>query len=152
MVSRMKKQPIKKQTHPSSSPGHSGWDQLVSLSHGDPHSILGIHPQKDGFVIRVFRPEAKEVSLLLAGDDQHRIVCSKCHPAGLFEAFVPGKTEIPPYQVRAEYPGQKVFTYWDPYCFWPTLGELDLHLFGEGTHERLWDRLGAHVKEWQGVK
>jgi 1,4-alpha-glucan branching enzyme len=24
------------------------------------------------------------------------------------------------------------------------LGELDLHLLGEGRHERLWERLGAH--------
>ena len=29
----------------------------------------------------------------------------------------------------------------------PTLGELDLHLLGEGRHERLWERLGAHPLE-----
>ncbi|GAA2074080.1 1,4-alpha-glucan branching protein GlgB [Aeromicrobium tamlense] len=27
----------------------------------------------------------------------------------------------------------------------PSIGELDLHLIGEGRHERLWDVLGAHV-------
>jgi 1,4-alpha-glucan branching enzyme len=27
------------------------------------------------------------------------------------------------------------------------LGALDLHLLGEGRHERLWERLGAHVLE-----
>ncbi len=27
------------------------------------------------------------------------------------------------------------------------LGELDLHLIGEGRHERLWERLGAHVAD-----
>ena len=33
----------------------------------------------------------------------------------------------------------------DPYRYLPTLGELDLHLIGEGRHERLWDVLGATV-------
>src|ERR1043166_621519 len=28
--------------------------------------------------------------------------------------------------------------------FTPTLGDLDLHLFGEGKHLRIYDKLGAH--------
>jgi len=31
------------------------------------------------------------------------------------------------------------------------IGELDLHLFGEGRHEELWRMLGAHVREVDGV-
>ena len=34
----------------------------------------------------------------------------------------------------------------DPYRSWPTIGELDLHLFGEGRHRRLWEVLGAHPR------
>ena len=34
----------------------------------------------------------------------------------------------------------------DPYRFAPTIGELDLHLIGEGRHEQLWQVLGAHVR------
>ena len=29
--------------------------------------------------------------------------------------------------------------------FQPTLGEIDLHLFGEGRHEEIYNKLGAHV-------
>ena len=39
----------------------------------------------------------------------------------------------------------------DPYAFLPTLGDLDLHLAGEGRHEELYQRLGAHVRELDGV-
>ena len=39
----------------------------------------------------------------------------------------------------------------DPYSFLPTLGELDLHLVGEGRHEELWERLGAHPREIDGA-
>ena len=31
------------------------------------------------------------------------------------------------------------------------LGEVDLHLIGEGRHERLWDALGAHVRSVDGT-
>ena len=43
------------------------------------------------------------------------------------------------------------FTIDDPYAFEPTLGELDLHLIGEGRHEQLYEKLGAHVREIEGV-
>ncbi|MFQ5693048.1 MAG: 1,4-alpha-glucan branching enzyme, partial [Nitrospinota bacterium] len=39
----------------------------------------------------------------------------------------------------------------DPYRFPPTLGDVDLHLFGEGTHRRLWERLGAHPCVIDGI-
>ena len=35
--------------------------------------------------------------------------------------------------------------------FGPTLGEMDLHLFNEGTHRRLWEVLGSRVRRHQGV-
>ena len=38
----------------------------------------------------------------------------------------------------------------DPYRFAPTLGQVDLHLIGEGRHEQLWTVLGAHVREYAG--
>ena len=39
-----------------------------------------------------------------------------------------------------------------PYTFMPQLGELDLHLFAQGQHWQLYDVLGAHLKEVDGVK
>src|SRR5262249_16518103 len=40
----------------------------------------------------------------------------------------------------------------DPYRFLPTLGDVDLHLFNEGTHRKLWEKLGAHVRTEDGVQ
>ena len=39
----------------------------------------------------------------------------------------------------------------DPYSFAPTLGEIDLYLAGEGRHEELYEKLGAHVTEIDGA-
>ena len=39
----------------------------------------------------------------------------------------------------------------DPYCFLPTIGDLDLYLLGELKHERPYEVLGAHPRELGGV-
>jgi 1,4-alpha-glucan branching enzyme len=39
----------------------------------------------------------------------------------------------------------------DPSRFASTLGDLDLHLLGEGTHLRAYEKLGAHPRVLDGV-
>ncbi len=146
MPPRKKKNQIETKNTKSSS---SDLERLVNLSHRDPHSILGIHPVPEGVFIRVFRPEAKSISVLLG---KREIQLQPIEPKGLFETLLPGEKEFPPYRVRAEYLGGNVFEYWDPYAFWPTLGELDLFLLGEGNHERLYEKMGAHPTRWQDVE
>src|SRR5947208_13765950 len=34
----------------------------------------------------------------------------------------------------------------------PSLCDMDLHLFNEGTHRRLWEKLGAHVRTMDGIE
>ena len=52
---------------------------------------------------------------------------------------------------RSTYPGDTVVQLEDPYSFLPTLGDLDLHLAAQGRHEQLYNALGAHVREMNGV-
>jgi 1,4-alpha-glucan branching enzyme len=123
--------------------------RLVSLRHGNPHSLLGAHPTADGgIVVRVLRPEAFRVEVEALGA-RHRLEPRSDHP-GLFEGRLPGST-VPTYLVHVEYPGGASFSVRDPYAFLPTLGEQDLHFISEGTHRRLWERLGAHPTHHQGV-
>ena len=58
---------------------------------------------------------------------------------------------IPDYRLEATYPDGVVVVLDDPYRYWPTLGELDLHLLAEGRHEGLWHHLGAQVRMHQGT-
>jgi 1,4-alpha-glucan branching enzyme len=69
-------------------------------------------------------------------------------PRGLFLGQLPGYIG---YRIRFS-GGADTWEVDDPYRFQPTLGELDLHLIGEGTHRRLWDALGARVIEHAGVR
>jgi 1,4-alpha-glucan branching enzyme len=114
----------------------------------DPHSVLGAHEADDGggVVVRTYRPEAQSVRVQPAG-----IAAELKDPSGLWEALLPKATLPLDYELEIEYANGETFTLRDPYAFLPTLGELDLHLVGEGRHEELYERLGAHVRELGGV-
>ncbi|TQM14941.1 1,4-alpha-glucan branching enzyme [Pseudonocardia kunmingensis] len=118
-------------------------DRLLGGAHHDPHSVLGAHPHRDGTVVRVLRPHADEVHVVREGGEGQPLV--RVHDSGLFSGVVPG----PPadYRLAVRY-GERVDIVDDPYRWLPTLGEVDLHLIGEGRHERLWDVLGAHVRRY----
>ena len=55
------------------------------------------------------------------------------------------------YELEVEYPAGDSYVLHDPYSFLPTLGELDVHLAGEGRHEELYARLGAHPRVVDGI-
>jgi 1,4-alpha-glucan branching enzyme len=124
-------------------------DTLVRREHHDPHSLLGAHPADGGVVIRAFRPAACAITAHVEGGDD--IELEQIHPAGVFEAVAEG-AELPlRYRLEVDYGSAGAFTIDDPYSFPPTLGELDTYLAGEGRHEQLYEKLGAHVREHEGV-
>ncbi|MFG3554472.1 1,4-alpha-glucan branching protein GlgB [Micromonospora sp. NPDC047557] len=110
-------------------------DQLITGVTHDPHALLGAHPADGWTTIRTMRRGADDV-LLLVGDERHPM--KRVHDVGIFETHIEGNV----LDYRVEVDGT---VHDDPYRYPPTLGELDLHLIGEGRHERLWDALGARV-------
>jgi 1,4-alpha-glucan branching enzyme len=122
--------------------------RLLDLSHPDPHSVLGMHPDGDGVVVRTFRPDAERVTVL---PDFGGRVPAVHRRGGVFEARLNNRHDLFGYLVEVRYPGGATFTLRDPYSFPPTLGELDSHLAAEGRHERLWERLGAHPAHHRGT-
>lgn len=117
-------------------------DRIVDGAHHDPHSILGPHMHDGGVTIRVFRPLATSVEVVL-GDET--VELSHEH-RGVWAAALPIAT-VPDYRLRVAYGGEPIDGD-DSYRFLPTLGEIDLHLIGEGRHEQLWQVLGAHVRRY----
>ncbi|MDQ3941437.1 MAG: 1,4-alpha-glucan branching enzyme, partial [Actinomycetota bacterium] len=127
-------------------------DQIERLVHGqlrDPHGLLGRHPgpRKGSTIVRAWRPEAEAVRAVVEGTIASKL--ERVHPAGLFEGEL--DANLGDYELEVDYADGSSYTVRDPYAFPPTLGEIDLHLVGEGTHFRLWEKLGAHVKTVDGV-
>ena len=119
-------------------------DAVVRGEHRDPHRILGAHAGRTRTTIRVLRPDAAQVCALVKDE---RIALKKVHEGGVFAATVPG-SEVPDYRLEVTYASGEAHVSDDPYRFLPSLGDVDLHLIGEGRHENLWTRLGAHVREY----
>ena len=125
--------------HPTSSlaADQRAMNSVVAGDTHDPHSVLGAHPHGgERTIIRTLRKGAKSVALLADGE---RVEMTKVHPDGIFAAEVPGIV----LDYRLDVDGVECD---DPYRHLPTLGELDLHLIGEGRHEQLWTVLGAQPK------
>ncbi|GAA4284497.1 1,4-alpha-glucan branching protein GlgB [Brevibacterium daeguense] len=128
-------------------------DTIAAGSHHSPHSVLGAHfattaPSTPGYepqrevVVRVVRHMARSVAVVIDGER---------HPAehvhgGIWEVRLPLK-QIPDYRIETDW-GQGPVVADDPYRFLPTLGEFDLHLIGEGRHEKLWRVLGSHFRTY----
>ena len=122
-------------------------DNLAAVAYGDyhaPHDILGPHEADGTITIRVVRHLAVAVTIVTETGE----VEAEHEYNGIWVAALPG-TEVPDYRVRTTYAENVITTTDDPYRFLPTIGELDLYLFGEGRHEELWRVLGSHVKEYE---
>ena len=134
-------------------PPHDDLARLLANEHVNPHSVLGAHPatvgDKAGLIVRVMHPDATSAELILQpkGD---RIALERIS-GGLFAAFLPDRKFPLQYRVEFRFNGG-TWERGDPYRFLPTLGDVDLHLFNEGTHRRLWQTLGAHERTIDGVK
>jgi len=118
----------------------------------DPHAYLGAHPTDDGVVIRALRPQALSVTVRVEGKKGESVALAASGSDGLFEGLVKGAALPLRYELEVDYGESGSVTIEDPYRFAPTIGELDLHLAGEGRHEELYGKLGAHVIEHEGVR
>src|SRR3954447_19939598 len=120
-------------------------EQLVDGRYAEPHNLLGIH----GTTVRALRPDAVSMGIELPNGDC--IEMRQIHRGGVWEGELPSEEFAASYKLRAGYESGPTFVFDDPYKAWPTLGEMDLYLFGEGRHRRLWQVLGAHHRCHQGV-
>nr|WP_218036016.1 1,4-alpha-glucan branching protein GlgB [Sphingobium sp. 15-1] len=133
-------------------------EQIARLLEGredDPFATLGVHPAgasegKGGFTACVLLPEAVSVTAhRLDGKAVGKL--DRIDPAGLFF----GRLSIrkrQPLRYHATYADGGEYRLIDPYSFGPVLGPMDDHYFAEGSHARLFDKMGAHIIAHEGVE
>ena len=119
---------------------------LVTGSHPQPHATLGQHPVAKSFVIRVVRPLAASVTAVLA--DGRKVTLTHLDE-GLWQGRYTGPGQA--YTITTSYADGPDWTADDPYRFVPSVGDVDLYLWGEGRHEQLWHVLGSHYRPHEDV-
>ncbi|MEE1622019.1 1,4-alpha-glucan branching protein GlgB [Zafaria sp. Z1313] len=126
-------------------------DVLEAVAHGAyhaPHAVLGAHLDATGHLtVRSLRRLAESVAVVTADG----AFPMRHEHGGIWVAVLPPsgrEGHVPDYRIEVAYAGGEPQTVDDPYRYLPTLGEVDLHLIGEGRHEKLWTALGAHVRRY----
>jgi len=127
-------------------------ERLLRGESKTPHDVLGAHPATvhgvNGVVVRARDRNAQSMSVLVEGT-RHTM---EQEYGELFVCFLPGATLPMRYRLRADFADGRHEEFDDSYRFLPTLGDIDLHLFNEGRHLRLWEKLGAHPRMMDGVE
>ena len=129
-------------------------DMLAQFLRGEtrtPHHVLGPHAVVvdgvSGVQVRALVPHATGMDVVVEG----HAYPMHLEYGVLFSCFLPDVSPSVRYRLRVHRADGTTYELDDPYRFAPTLGDIDLHLFGEGRHLRLWEKLGAHPCDMDGV-
>ena len=127
-------------------------DALAQGVHGNPFALLGPHHGPDGgWRLRAWLPGAQRVVAVDAGRHARLVELGREHADGFFSAHVPRRRKPFAYRLKVWWPDATApVLIDDPYRFGPILGDTDLWLLSEGTHQRPYERLGAHPVIFEG--
>jgi len=141
----------KTKTRPAWRPDDASVEAIVSARHGDPFAVLGMHAHPNTNVsVRLFWPGAETAKIVDRHTGKDAATLERIHPDGFFAGPVPRRRNPFAYTIECTRGG----TTWraeDPYRFPPLLGDVDVYLMAEGTHRRIYERLGAHPHSIDGV-
>src|SRR4028119_1141117 len=129
-------------------------ERIVWNQHDDPFEILGPHAiaenGKTVWAVRAYLPTADAAWVICPGD-RTEYAMQAVHHAHFFECTIE-TPELANYQLRLK-EGEHQRVIYDPYAFRsPGLTDFDLHLFAEGNHHRIYEKLGAHAMEVGSVQ
>jgi len=129
---------------------------LMRAELSDPCALLGPHTVEEGdtrVVIRTMQPYAESVDVVI-GDAVLR--ADRTHADGLFTALLPAGVSALPgpdeYRLRIRWHDGNMIETPDAYAFPPVLTPFDLYLLAEGTHYQSYEKLGAHVRDFEGFR
>ena len=128
-------------------------DAIVHAYHGAPFAVLGPHAvsvnDAPALAVRAFRP--LDVAVWVVEPDGTRTAMTRLDDAGFYEAILPGRAADLAYQLVVVGSAGDEHILADPYRFPPLLTDYDLHLLGEGNFIYIYEKLGAQLREIDGV-
>lgn len=128
------------------------WPKIEDLEYAecaDPQEVLGPVEVKGNVLVRGYFPDAEKVSAVVKGKSRP-VAMTKMDQSGYFAAFLGGK-KIPEYTYRVETEKGKI-EICDPYAVDDFVDAMDEAMFESGTHDTIYEKLGAHVRTVNGRK
>lgn len=130
--------------------------EIINAEARDPFHSLGIHKvnsEGDGnvfFAIRSFLPNAKEVNVIDV-ETGNSYKMEKIHESGFFEVLVKDKSDFFTYKYDVTDYFDNTYSAYDPYCFLPVISDYDLYLFNQGNNHKIYENMGAHIRNINGI-
>ncbi len=122
---------------------------LINSDHKDPHHFLGQHTLADGSAyINVYQPYAQCIKIIDL-DSGESMKMEEVEETGVFTLQL-GK----PINYKIAYRNYEghVWEGYDPYSFEPFISDFDCYLYAQGTHYEMYEKMGAHYMERDGVE
>jgi len=116
----------------------------------DPHVVLGMHRADGRVVVRVFNPHS--ASVMVKGLHNGSLYPMEMTDERGFHQVMIDEPDLFPYQLVHTTREGNTYTTYDPYSFLPTLSDYDTYLFNRGNHHRIYEKLGCHMREINGIK
>ena len=132
-------------------------NQIVHNLHHNPFEVLGCHPHEqngkvESWIIRAYLPDAS-AAWVVYPEARAEYPMESMHNPHFFVCVVQNPNPAN-YQLRIK-EGENERVIYDPYAFSsPRVTDLDIHLFAEGNHHRIYEKLGAHhtkIDDVEGV-
>lgn len=121
---------------------------IVYSEEDNPHKLLGAHLVKEGLLVQFFYPKAKE-AWYVAGDVRKQMELAD--EEGYFALLLP-KNASKDYKVLITLSDGTQREVISAYNFGPVITKKDTEKFAGGIHYEVYDILGAHPMEINGVK
>jgi alpha-1,4-glucan:alpha-1,4-glucan 6-glycosyltransferase len=133
--------------------GLMDWSKIEAVVYSEeeqPREVLGAQVTKQGLLIQTFLPEAVKVSVkILSTKDEFPM--QLMDEAGFFAVLLPKKKMIQ-YVYVMEFKNGEKKEIMDPYVFDTQMTKEDMAKFNAGIHYTIYEKLGAHLVEIDGVK
>ncbi len=129
-------------------------EKIVNTGYHDPYDILGMHDidfnGARNLCVRAFLPDAREAFVIEVSNSKNRYKMDKVDDRGFFEVII-ARNDRFKYNIEKHFYDGNFTTFYDSYAFPAILTDYDLHLFKEGNHHRIHEKLGAHYHEFEGI-
>ncbi|MGD1859068.1 MAG: 1,4-alpha-glucan branching protein GlgB [Leptolyngbyaceae cyanobacterium] len=128
---------------------------VVENRHSNPFDVLGAHMLSDNnghsaWVVRAYLPDA-EAAWVIHPEKRQEYPMQSIHHPHFFECEMSGSPDKN-YLIKVKEQGHERVMH-DPYAFKsPLLTDFDIHLFKEGNHHLIYEKMGAHTVEVDGVQ
>jgi 1,4-alpha-glucan branching enzyme len=122
--------------------------KLLTASHHNPFTVLGLHNHNNRWVLRLIMSKIKKADVIIGNKC---LPMSRLHGTDLFEAYLDEPLNEEDYLYETLDDDYNKLQFHDSYRLDSVVSELDLYLFNMGQHYYAYRFMGAHQQQIKNI-